>query len=80
MLVRPKDGDALAAALLEVARDEELRRTMGEKGSEQAQHYSWERISQRVLSYYERLAYEKSGYIRPQTDRIDPGATEKVEA
>ncbi|MGE0057799.1 MAG: glycosyltransferase family 4 protein [Dehalococcoidia bacterium] len=80
LLVRPKDGDALAAALLEVARDDDLRRTMGAKGSEQAQNYSWERISQRVLTYYERLAYEKSGYVRPQPEKTEPGSPERVEA
>jgi hypothetical protein len=32
---------------------------MGARGSERAQHFSWEQVSQRVLSYYERLAYEK---------------------
>ncbi len=36
-----------------------LREEMGARGRERAQHFSWERVSQRVLSYYERLAYEK---------------------
>jgi phosphatidylinositol alpha-mannosyltransferase len=59
MLVRPKDSDALAGALIELAGSPELRRSMAEKARERAQHFSWERVSQRVLSYYERLAYEK---------------------
>ncbi len=80
MLVRPKDSDALATALLEVAKDPDLRATMGAKGSERAQHFSWERVSQRVLSYYERLAYEKSGYVRPMPERSELEKTEKVEA
>jgi phosphatidylinositol alpha-mannosyltransferase len=79
MLVRPKDSDALAAALIEVAGHADLRASMGAKGSERAQHYSWERISQRVLSYYERLAYEKRG-MRPQPPALEPEKPRKVEA
>ena len=59
LLARPKDDDALAAALLELAADPTLRAAMAAKGRERAQHFSWERVSQRVLSYYDRLAYEK---------------------
>ncbi len=72
LLVRPKDSDALTEALLDLARNVGMRREMGAKGSERAQHFSWERVSQRVLSYYERLAYEKGNLI--------PAADEKVEA
>jgi hypothetical protein len=32
---------------------------MAAHGRERAQHYSWDRVSQRVLSYYERLIYER---------------------
>ncbi len=60
LLVRPQDGEALGQALLELVNDPEQRRAMGIKGSERAQHYSWDRVSQQVLSYYERLAYERS--------------------
>jgi phosphatidylinositol alpha-mannosyltransferase len=59
LLVRPKDEGALAAALLKLVDDEEARQTMSDACSKKAQDYSWERVSQRVLSYYERLAYER---------------------
>jgi phosphatidylinositol alpha-mannosyltransferase len=59
MLVRPKDSDALAEALIELVDDADRRNAMSERGRERAQHFSWDRVSQRVLSYYERLAYEK---------------------
>lgn len=62
LLVLPQDSDALGEALLELVEDPEMRREMGAKGSERAQHFSWDRVSQRVLSYYERLAFEK-GYV-----------------
>jgi phosphatidylinositol alpha-mannosyltransferase len=62
LLVRPRDSDALGDALLELVQDAGMRHDLGLKGSERAQHFSWDRVSQRVLSYYERLAFEK-GYV-----------------
>lgn len=59
LLVRPKDADALAAALQQLLEDSRLRQTMGERAREAAEQYSWERVAQRVLSYYERLLYER---------------------
>jgi len=63
LLVRPKDSEALAEALLQLVDDPEMRRSMGERGREAAQQYSWERVSQRVLSYYERLLYERQAVL-----------------
>ncbi|HEY4685205.1 MAG TPA: glycosyltransferase family 4 protein [Dehalococcoidia bacterium] len=59
LLVRPKDSDALAAALIQLIDEPETRARMATAAGETAQQYSWERVSQRVLSYYERLLYEK---------------------
>lgn len=58
-LVRPKDSVMLAEALLRLVDDRGLREEMGARGRERAQHFSWERVSRRVLSYYERLDYER---------------------
>jgi len=58
-LVRPKDSEALAAALEALVAEPGLRAAMGARAQERAQYFSWERISRRVLSYYERLDYEK---------------------
>jgi phosphatidylinositol alpha-mannosyltransferase len=63
LLVRPKDNDALEAALLQLIDDPQMRANMSAIGRERAQHFSWERVSQRVLSYYERLAYERRDSI-----------------
>jgi len=73
LLVRPKDNDALEAALLQLVDDPQMRANMSAIGRERAQHFSWERVSQRVLSYYERLAYERR-------DSIALRATAAVEA
>ena len=63
---------ALAAALLQLVDDPEGRATMSEACSKKAQDYSWERVSQRVLSYYERLAYEKrSARAEPPSSLVE---------
>jgi phosphatidylinositol alpha-mannosyltransferase len=59
LLVLPNDAEGLADALLQLLHDPDAREAMGERGRQRAPEYSWERISQRVLSYYERLRYEK---------------------
>lgn len=66
-LVPPRDVEALASALLELAARPDLRQAMTERGRARAQHFSWERVSRRVLSYYERLAYEKAAMKKQQT-------------
>lgn len=76
LLVRPKDSDALASALLELLADPDKRQEMGEKGRQRAQEYSWERVSQRVLSYYERLQYERATGAQP--DEIAEAYHERV--
>ena len=68
LLVRPKDVDALAATLLRLVDDAGLRERLSKLGSERAQHFSWERVSRRVLSYYERLLYEKQNGGHPTAD------------
>jgi phosphatidylinositol alpha-mannosyltransferase len=70
LLVRPKDSDALAGALLELADNPDMRAAMSEKGRERAQHFSWERVSQRVVSYYERLLYEKQSVSEAKTKLV----------
>jgi len=58
LLVMPKDAGALAAALLELLADPTRRQEMAERGRLRAQEFRWERVSQRVLTYYEQLQYE----------------------
>ena len=70
LLVLPNDNEALADALLQLLRDPDLRQAMGERGRQRAPEYSWERISQRVLSYYERLQYEKQSSPSAQTAAV----------
>jgi phosphatidylinositol alpha-mannosyltransferase len=59
LLILPGDARALADALLELLPDEGRRRRMAELGRRRAQGFSWQRVSQQVLSYYERLLHER---------------------
>ncbi len=56
LLVPPRDADALAAAADRLLSDAALREQMGGAGTLRAEHYSWERVSARVLEYYEAIA------------------------
>jgi len=59
LLVLPKDAEALSHALVHLLADDALRERMGELGRQRAEEFSWERVSQRILSYYERLIHER---------------------
>ena len=58
VLVKPKDSDAIAAAILRVLRSPARGKALSLAGQAQAAHYSWDNIARRVMSYYERLVYE----------------------
>ncbi|MGE3855966.1 MAG: glycosyltransferase family 4 protein, partial [Dehalococcoidia bacterium] len=55
LLVRPNDAMALADALTGLLRDPKLGGTLAAAGRLTVEEYSWPRVTQRVLSYYERL-------------------------
>ncbi|MEX2247688.1 MAG: glycosyltransferase family 4 protein [Dehalococcoidia bacterium] len=59
LLVRPEDSQALADAMIELLSDPARSAIMAARGGDRAEHFSWDRVSQRVLSYYERLIYER---------------------
>ena len=60
LLVEPKNESALALALVHLLADSDLRAEMAARACVRAEEYSWARVAQRVLSYYERLLYERS--------------------
>ena len=64
-LVLPKDAAALALALVHILADAEARAAMGRRARARAEEFGWERIAQRVLSYYERLLYERGLAMNP---------------
>ena len=60
LLVAPEESEPLAEALLRLLDQPALRRRMAKRGRQRAELYSWPRVSQQVLSYYERLLHERS--------------------
>lgn len=59
LLVRPKDSAAIAQAIVRLIRNPRERAEFGAKGRALAEHYSWDNVAHRVMSYYERLLYER---------------------
>ncbi len=59
LLVKPEDPPALAEALIDLLRDPVKSARMVVRGADRVEHFRWDRVSQQVLSYYERLIYER---------------------
>lgn len=53
ILVEPRSPSALAAGLIKMLQDVELRRAMGERGRVKAAAYDWSHVAVRVLDFYE---------------------------
>jgi phosphatidylinositol alpha-mannosyltransferase len=53
LLVPPRNEAALAAALIRLLESPGLRSEFGQRGRQQAQRYSWQRVSSEILAYYE---------------------------
>ena len=70
LLVSPKDEEGLAQALISLMTNESYQQRMGASGILKAKEYSWEHISQRVLSYYTRVLSEP-----PWKERFPEGET-----
>jgi phosphatidylinositol alpha-mannosyltransferase len=67
ILVPPKDVIALADALTALVRDQRMRTRMGAAGRLRAEHYSWPRITMRLLAYYARLRDARGAASRART-------------
>ncbi len=55
LLTEPKNEDSLAKALSKLIADKSLRQKMGTIGRAKVEEYSWERVSLRVMDYYQSL-------------------------
>jgi phosphatidylinositol alpha-mannosyltransferase len=64
LTVQPKGWAELGAALVILARDQELRRRMGQAGHAKAQRYSWPSIAKQVIEVYQE-AREGARVIAP---------------
>jgi phosphatidyl-myo-inositol alpha-mannosyltransferase len=64
VLVRPRDPVALADALGGLVRNSDARAALGAAARRRADFYSWPRVTQRILAYYERLIEERRAHRR----------------
>ena len=55
LLVSPKDIKTLAGALDLLIKDKELRDKLGAAGRKKAEQFSWDKVSTRVMDYYEEV-------------------------
>ncbi len=64
LLVEPKNSQLLAKALIQLLSDQALRANLGEAGRQKARQYSWKKVSQRVLDFYERSENRQRAKVR----------------
>lgn len=58
-LAEPRDSKALAEILDRLVKDKGLREEMGKWGLEKVKEYSWEKVAERVLAFYEKCRQSK---------------------
>jgi len=75
LLVRPRDEKALANALLQLLQDKALRESMGSKAELKARDYSWEKVAQQVMSYYDDLLQGHPGKVSEEIACAQQGST-----
>jgi phosphatidylinositol alpha-mannosyltransferase len=61
-LAKPKDFKSLAKKIEILIENEKLRKEMREWGLKNAQKYSWEKISEKVLNFYQFCKKEKEKF------------------
>ncbi|MCA9825707.1 MAG: glycosyltransferase family 4 protein [Dehalococcoidia bacterium] len=71
VLVKPKDAGALARAVDAVLGDQSLALKLSAAGRARAATYAWDKVARRVLSYYERLVYEREQVAEAARRRIE---------
>ncbi|MGH2344448.1 MAG: glycosyltransferase family 4 protein [Chloroflexota bacterium] len=78
-LTAPRDAAGLAAALHELLTSPAQRGRMGAQGKVTAAAYSWERVSARLLRFYDevRLGTMDHGWL-PSVDLLDPARPAKI--
>jgi phosphatidyl-myo-inositol alpha-mannosyltransferase len=68
VLVPPKDSMALADALTDLVRRPNHRSALARAGRARVEEYSWPRVTQQILSYYERLLFQQRS-VTASSDR-----------
>ncbi|MCK9517559.1 MAG: glycosyltransferase family 4 protein [Dehalococcoidia bacterium] len=78
LLVRPKDDVAIEDAILRLIRDPALREGLSQRGQVHATRFSWDVVAHRVLSYYERLLYERQQVAESRSRRASRAALTRM--
>jgi glycosyltransferase involved in cell wall biosynthesis len=73
--IDPMDTDAMAAAILRLATDAELRRDRAERGLRRARSFSWEQSAREMLAVYHRAA---GVTVKPPAPRVIDSAERQV--
>jgi len=61
--IEPTSTDAIAAAIVRLATDEERRRDLAERGRRRAQMFSWAQTAKEMLAVYHRTAGEATATV-----------------
>jgi phosphatidylinositol alpha-mannosyltransferase len=61
LLIPPEDERRLADALICLLKEPALRERMGHQGQDKATDYSWQKVAQQILEYYQELLERKRG-------------------
>ncbi|MFO8009584.1 MAG: glycosyltransferase family 4 protein [Dehalococcoidia bacterium] len=64
ILVPPKDIKGLIGALDLLIKDDKLREYLGRNGRQKAEQYTWDKVAQSVMGYYEQVLEKSRGRIR----------------
>jgi len=76
LMVPPENEVELASALTRLLRDPAAREVMGQRGRAKAQAYSWHRVSEQVLIYYQELMAQRGRGWRAAIPRPWTGTAE----
>jgi phosphatidylinositol alpha-mannosyltransferase len=73
LLVEPRSAEALAAGLLRLLRDADLRRSMGERGRVKAAAFDWSHVATRILNFYDETIAAHLDALSARSGRVGSG-------
>lgn len=73
LLVEPRNPAALAAGLLRLLRDADLRRAMSDRGRIKAADYDWSHVAERVLAFYDETIAAHLDLSSAHAGRVSSG-------
>jgi phosphatidyl-myo-inositol alpha-mannosyltransferase len=71
-LAEPRDHEGIARAIVQILRNPQLAKKMGEAGRKKALQYSWQSITQQVEAYYEKLLAQHNHSTKTITFNANP--------